>query len=229
MHAARPAVAIAAAAIVVGVVGARDAAAHPLGPPPTAVVRAAGRDVIVEWRAAPDDAIAVGEHLGVLAAGSTAAFQDGAAQVAPPAADEAALAASPALRDYLVDHIAVTQRATACAAEVAPITDFVRDGARVVATCPDPVTSVEVAISMLTDVNDAYRTFAVGRETAPAQTVYTVDNPRQTWRFGVAASAGAGRLPALVAFAAVLVAGGGVVAWRRRGATPAADDGATAP
>ena len=167
---------------------AAPASAHPFGPPPTARVTAIGNRITIDWSATPDDAVAIGERLGVMPPGSVELYrQESAAQAAPSAEDEARLSASPKLRGYLTERIAATQDGEACGAEVPAIEDFVHTGARVVLTCPQPVAEVELEISMLHEIHDAYRTFAVGTGTDPAEAVFTIDAPRQTWRFGVGA------------------------------------------
>lgn len=193
------------------------AGAHPFGPPPTATVSAEGRRITLDWSATPDDAVAIGELLGVMPAGSTEAYrQESAAQVAPSAADEARLSGSPRLRQYLVNNIAVIQDGNPCRATVPAIPDFVHAGARIVLDCPAVVEQVDLRITMLHDVNDAYRTFAVGESTAPGQSVFTVAEPQHTWRFGVEATGG-GTTPTLLAvIAATLVAGAAVLLLVRR-------------
>lgn len=177
------------AAIAIGG-GAPPAAAHPFGPPPTAQVAADGGLITVDWTATPDDAVAIGELLGLMPEGSTALYrQDSAAQVAPSRGDEAALSASPQLQDYLTEHIVVLQDGQPCPATVPPIQDFVHEGARVVLTCPAPVTEVDLRITMLHSIHPAYRTFAVGEDAEPGESVFTVEAPQHTWRFGAAARA----------------------------------------
>lgn len=213
--------------LLLAVLGAQPAAgappiAHPFGPPPSARIRADGPTVIIDWTSAADDAIAVGEQLGVLPEGSTQAYREGAAvtQVAPSVESEQQLARSPELQRYLLDRLTVQQDGQPCAAEVAPIENFVANGARVIATCPRPVSQVDITIAMLTDIHTAYRTFAVGQGSTPQQFVYTMRQPSQAWRFGVASPAEGPSSPAVLAGAAVAaVAGSGLLVWwllRRR-------------
>lgn len=165
------------------------AAAHPFGPPPTARVTAADRTVSIAWSATPDDTVAIGELLGVMPKGSVAAYrQEAAAQVAPSSRDEAALSASPLLAEYLTSHIVVEQNGQRCDATVTPPPDFVHQGATVQATCPAPVEQVTLRITMLQDINKAYRTVAVGEGTDPGQAVFTVEAPAFDFRFGASAS-----------------------------------------
>ena len=181
-------------ALVLVAVGALTAPspafAHPFGPPPTARISAQGRTVTIDWSATPDDAVAIGEKLGIMPAGSVAAYrQESAAQVAPSGRDEARLSASPLLADYLTSHVAVVQDGQRCPATVPAVVDFVHAGARVVATCPAEVQQVELRITMLHDINTAYRTVGIGTRTDPAQSVFTATTPGFTWRFGVDPSA----------------------------------------
>ena len=198
--------------------------AHPFGPPPTATVSAQGRSVVVDWRSAPDDAIAIGEQLGLLPPGSTEAYREAATQVAPSAAAEAALARSPLLHGYLTDNIRVVQDGAPCRPTVPPITDFVREGARVVAECPEPVRTVTLSLSMLTDIHEAYRTFAVGRASEPDQFVYTLRTPTRDWTFGERADPAGPSRPAPVAVGAgvsAAVVAAALLWWRRRAASRA--------
>ena len=195
----------AALVLLLAMTAASPAWAHPFGPPPTARVSAEGSTVTIDWSATPDDAAAIGEQLGILPPGSVAAYrQDAAAQVAPPAADEARLSASPQLRDYLTSRITAAQAGEPCDGSVPPVADFVHSGARVVLDCPDPVAEIELSITMLHDLNPAYRTVAVGTDSDPAQGVFTTQASRATWRFGAPAASGSPLVP-LAATGAVAV------------------------
>jgi hypothetical protein len=221
-------VALAAAAALGG--GAR-AWAHPFGPPPTALLTVVEDAVVVEWRSAADDAAAIGVALGFMDVTVLDAYLEAPTQVAPSAADEEALAASTELRAYLLEHIAVRQDGVPCEGAVVDASDFVHGGATVVHRCPEPIRRVEVTLSMLHDVHEAYRTFAVtaSDEADPAQAVFTVAEPVHVFDFsgssgtGEAAtpttgsSAGGGGALALGALGAVLLVGlaGGLVLARR--------------
>lgn len=206
-------------AVLLAALPAGPAHAHPLGPPPTALLSAAGATVTITWAGAVDDHLALGEHLGLLPAGTAAAYLDNTAQVAPSRADVAALSTSPTLVDYLLDHVVVRQAGSACDGSAPPPADFTTQGATVVYRCPQPVTAVELEITMLTDVHEAYRTFGIAQDEAadPQQAVFTATDPVVTWRFG-GAPATAGRTPALpigLGVGAVALAGA-VLAVRRR-------------
>lgn len=206
-----------ATAVVAWVALAPPAAAHPFGPPPTARVSAQDRAVTISWSATPDDAVAIGELLGLMPEGSVQAYrQEAAAQVAPSSRDEAALSASPLLRRYLTDNIVVEQAGKPCPAEVAPPPDFVHSGATLVATCPEPVEDVTLRITMLHDINEAYRTVAIGTGSRPEQAVFTVAAPTAEWRFGAATGSSSAPLP-LAGVALVIVAAGAAAAfWAQR-------------
>lgn len=195
------------------------AVAHPFGPPPTARVSADGRAVTIHWSATPDDAVAIGELLGLMPAGSVEAYrQESAAQVAPSLRDEDALAASPLLAEYLAKHIVVEQDGQHCPAEVPPRPTFVQNGATVVATCPRPVREVTLRITMLHDINPAYRTVAIGKASRPAQSVFTTGAPAAQWQFGAATTSPFYLLPAWTVALAVALASvaAGLWAWRRK-------------
>jgi hypothetical protein len=173
--------------------------------------------VRVDWSATPDDAVAIGELLGVMPPGSIAAYrQEGTTQVAPSSADEARLSASPKLREYLTDHIVAVQGDEPCAAQIPPIADFVHRGARVELTCPSDVSAVDLRITMLHDIHEAYRTVAIGTASTPAQSVFTVTQPQHTWTFGGASGGGSAPLGALVVSGIAALAAGAYVVARRR-------------
>lgn len=213
---------LAALVVAAGLLGSGGVAlAHPFGPPPTARISAEGRTITIDWSATPDDAVAIGELLDVMPAGSVEAYrQESAAQVAPSSADEAALSASPALHDYLTEHVVAIQNGQQCRARVPAIPDFVHKGARVLLRCPEDVGEVLLRITLLHDIHPAYRTVAVGRDTEPMEAVFTVTAPEHAWRFG-ATAAGSDAADAGVAAVAVgalvlaLLAVGGWWAWRR--------------
>ena len=209
---------LALALAVIAALTAAPAAAHPFGPPPTARITAEERTVTVAWSATPDDAVAIGERLRLMPAGSVAAYrQEAAAQVAPSGQDEARLSASPLLADYLTEHIAVVQDGQACETAVPPIPDFVHAGARVVATCPAPVEEVTLRITMLHDINDAYRTVGIGMKSDPSQGVFTVAAPEQVWRFGEAQRGGGSvAVPAAIGAAVMAAAVAGALFLRRQ-------------
>lgn len=173
----------------------------------------------IQWSAAADDGAAVGELLGIMPEGSAAAYrQEAAAQVAPSRTDEAALTASPQLRDYLTSHIEVSQGGRLCRAEIVAMDDFVHGITTIQHTCPAQVTEVTLRITMLHDIHPAYRTLATGENSTPATAVFTVEAPEHRWRFGASAAPPAASLAAGVL---ALIAGVLAAVWlvrRRRAA-----------
>ena len=196
---------------VLGTAG--PALAHPFGPPPTALVYVDGRTVTIDWRAAPDDAIAVGAEIGLLADDLVDVYLDGPAQVAPPESAELDLTASEELHAYLIDHITVEQDGVACRPSVEPMGNFVHAGARTLHECPDSVTGVTITITMLHERHPAYRTFAISGATDvdPQQAVFSVDNPRHEWDFEAERAAGGGSEQLAAWWPFALLAGGVVV------------------
>lgn len=194
--------------------------AHPFGPPPTALVAAAGNRVVVEWAAAPDDAMVVGMSIGVLDDASLERYLEGPVQSAPSASKEEELSASEDLRGYLLDRITVAQDGRRCDGAVDPIDNFLTDGARVVHECPEPVTVVDLRIAMLHDVHESYRTFAITEgDGQPPQSAFTSDRPEQRWDFAADPDGPGSRGPLLAGLVGVVgMAAFGVtaVAWRRR-------------
>ena len=205
------------AALAWGGLVAAPAAAHPFGPPPTARISSQGSTVSIEWSATPDDAVAIGEKLGLMPPGSVAAYrQEGTTQVAPSSVDEATFTASPLLATYLTEHIVVTQDGRPCGAAVPPMRDFVHEGARVELTCPGPVTTVDIRISILHEIHEAYRTVGIGTDSDPARSVFTVSAPQHTWTFGAPRSGTAPWLGATVVAATMAAGGAAFVMARRR-------------
>lgn len=209
-----------AASLCALVVAAPAAGAHPFGAPPTAVVSADGNRVVVEWAASPDDAVVVGMSIGVLDDASLERYLEGPVQTAPSVAKEEELAASEDLREYLLDRIGVAQDGRSCTGAVAPIGSFMDDGARVVYECPEPVTVVDLRITMLHDVHEAYRTFAFTEGGGqPQQSVFTTEQPEQRWDFAATSGGspdGSDRWLAPLVIGLGGLAGAGGFAWWRR-------------
>lgn len=212
-------------AAIVGVLVAPGAPAwaHPFGPPPTATVAASESTVEVAWTAEADDLLLIGERLGYLPPGTAAAALEGAVQVAPSRADAAALDAAPELHAYLLDRIAVRQDGLPCDGRVDDELDFVTEGARLAFRCPAPVTVVELEVTMLTDVNPAYRTFAVSADPGRRQeAVLTAAAPAARWDTRGGAGPAPGRVAAAGGALLLAAAGAGAALWRsRRGSTRA--------
>jgi hypothetical protein len=153
------------------------ATAHPFGPPPTAWVTHEGDQVGVVWDAAYDDLLTIGEHLGLLREGTADRFREAETQVAPARAEEEALEGSEQLREYVGERIAVYQGGVRCEPRMA-LDDLVGQGVRTVHRCPHPVEEVRLEITMLHDVNPAYRTFALAeRETPGPLAIFSLEQP----------------------------------------------------
>ncbi|MFD0742342.1 hypothetical protein ACFQ1L_11315 [Phytohabitans flavus] len=126
---------------------------------------------------------------------------------------------SPAVRDYLLDRIAVNQGGTRCAGDLADLEDVLAQGAKLTFDCPAPVADVDLTLTALTDVNDAYRTMLRADTPAtPDQALFTAAAPTQHITFTASGDSGVRRSVVTVAIgtAAVLVLGLLVIAFRRR-------------
>ena len=159
---------LAGAAALAAVAGpAVPAAAHPFGPPSSAGISADGAQVVIAWRAAEDDWVALGQSLG--------AFEDPVnGAVSTALTGEQKLQRSPAVRDYLLDRVAVNQAGRPCAGRLATLENLLSKGAEFTFDCPGPVVEVDVTVSVLTDLNEAYRTMLVAETAAsPAQVLFT--------------------------------------------------------
>ena len=192
------------------------ATAHPFGQPPQAVVTAEGRDVTVRWQAPPDDTRALGAAVGALPEGGTSVFEfdDEGNAVQRDGADEAGFGDSPALREYLREHIDVSQEGSPCPVEDVRAGDMLAQGATLTFTCPEIVSEAELAVTMLTDVHPAYRTVSYVGD-ASRGVLHTRDDPAQTLDF----DGGGSGTPLVVPVAAtvgVLVVGLLVAGLRRR-------------
>lgn len=204
----RPVVAGALAALCL-LVWPAAAQAHPFGPPPRSWLEVDGEVVRLSWQASYDDHLAVGEHLGHLEPGTAAAYLDPSVRVAPARAEVEALASSAELRTYFTDHIVVEQDGRRCEAVAIETDRFLEQGARLAHQCHGPVDEVTLRITMLHDINEAYRTYglAEGGEPGPFA-IFTTEQPEH--RVDVAAIAGGGsgraRLVLLGAVAVLVLA-----------------------
>lgn len=180
--------------------------AHPFGPPLVATLSADGDQVTLQWVAADDDWVSLGEHVG--------AFD-------VPGADALTgaelLARSPGVADYLLQHLTVTQDGAACAGRVETV-DPLGEGAWLVYDCAAPVAEVELTVSALTDLNESYRT-VVSTEGSDAQTLFTAGTATQPWDFA-GGDGTSSALPLLIAAGALLLIGvvSGLLWWRRSAA-----------
>ncbi|MEU5849157.1 urease accessory protein UreH domain-containing protein [Saccharopolyspora shandongensis] len=113
---------------------AGPADAHPFGTPPVARIAADGKAVEVVWSAANDD-------LAVL--------------------QKEASAANTSEPQYLGTHIRLSQNGQSCSLDHADTTRLAQDGAYLRYLCPNPVATVDVTITALTDIDPNYRTISV--------------------------------------------------------------------
>jgi hypothetical protein len=181
---------------------AETAAAHPFGPPLTADLRADGSTVTVTWAAAEDDWLNLGQHVGAFTS-----VDDGAGGSGDMVTGEELLARSEAVRAYLGQHIAVRQQGRDCAAEEIRLERVLADGAELAFACPAPVDDVEIEVSALTDVNEAYRTVVTAPDgSRPGRTMLTAATPSRDFVLTTSPdSSGAAPGVGAVAIAALLV------------------------
>lgn len=182
------------AALAVALIGcvtlAPAASAHPFGDPESAAISLTGPDVVrVRWKVGMlDDYTYLAEDLGLLP--EERVLLDGAIDVQP--GDPALLEGAPEFRDYVLRHIRVSVGGQRCSGELAPVDGLAAHGLDVDFTCPEPVTSASVMISMLTDLSSYYTTMASGPD--GQRQAYVGDQDTYTWTFGSdAASAETGR------------------------------------
>jgi hypothetical protein len=197
------------------------AGAHPLGDPQTVRLAASGNEVTARWSAAPDDLLVLGAVTGVLADRREYVFDMGADGEPEPVGESDAdkLTAADEVADYLAAHITVTQQGRSCPAEV-ELDGLIEDGAVLVFKCDRQIEAVDVAVTMLTDADPAYRTvaFADGAtvDGDAEQQLYTVESASATWHFDPDASGGPGwPVFAAIGGALVLVVATSVVGLRR--------------
>ena len=183
--------------------GAAAASAHPFGPPLTAKVSAEGSTVTVAWAAAEDDWLRLGEHVG--------AFDEPTTPGESPVLTGAEkLQRSESLRAYLLDNVSVDQGDGKCAGAVTSLEDPLGTGVELSFDCAAPVDEVDVTLSVLSDVNAAYRTFATASEgTSPRRALLSSSSP--TTHFSFAAGTAASGPPYLVILGLLLAAALGVV------------------
>ncbi|MFK3985631.1 hypothetical protein ACI2K4_35370 [Micromonospora sp. NPDC050397] len=204
------------AALVAVTLPATPASAHPFGPPATARIDADGSHVTIEWHAAEDDWVALGQSLGAFENPATGKVETGLT-------GEQKLQRSPAIRDYLLERITVSQAGKRCPSRLDTLEQLLKQGARVSFECPTPVSDIAVTVSALTDLNTAYRT-ALTSDVAmtPSEVLFTHNDGTQQVRLAAGTGGGSGR-PAAVGtvaagtgIAAVAILAGVLVNKRRR-------------
>lgn len=167
------------ALLLVLLVPAAPAAAHPLGLPSFARISATGDTVTILWNAAPDDVAALSNALGL---------SDGPELTRE---EDAALAASTALREAVERQVAVTQGGADCDPEHPRTSSVVEEGLRLVFRCPERVDAVQVRLELLHDVDSRYRTLATaaGPEGATARVMFSTAEPEHELRLDPDATA----------------------------------------
>ncbi|MFI7079790.1 hypothetical protein ACIBO1_21045 [Micromonospora sp. NPDC049903] len=186
------------AALAVTTGGGGPAAAHPFGPPTTAQVAADGSRVDLSWQPAEDDWVALGQSLG--------AFEDpSTGPVATQVTGEQKLRDSLAVQDYLRERITVSQQGRPCRGELQPLDALLAQGARLRFECPAPVTALDITVTALTDLNQAYRTVLRAESATPAEALFT--GAVGTHRVDFTRSGG-GSAPAAALAVGVVAAGG---------------------
>ncbi|WP_436697983.1 hypothetical protein [Nocardioides sp. BYT-33-1] len=163
-------------------------AAHPFGDPQTVEIAADPTDpavVHVTWKVgAADDLTLLGIHLGVLP--EDRVMLDGA--ISYDDGDATLVEQAPEVREYLLEHVAVSADGRACTGRVEATGDLIADGADLVFACPTPPARATVEVSTLTDLHPAYRTLATGPD--GQHRVYSADAPRHDWALGVTSTTG---------------------------------------
>ncbi|NDL55852.1 hypothetical protein [Phytoactinopolyspora mesophila] len=174
------------AAVLAMSAGASSAAAHPFGDPQTVQLTAEESTVVVRWSAPADDLLVLGGLVGALPDRREIVFDVSPDAPPEPVGDTDAdrLIASPDVAAYLAENVVVRQAGTPCPADVR-LDGLIDDGAELVFTCRSHVEDVEIEVTTLTDVHEAYRTAALGDgSTTPGRALYTVDDTTVTWTFG---------------------------------------------
>ncbi len=196
--------------------GASPAHGHAAGELPHARLSAQGDTVTVRWTAAADDAADVAVAAGLWPEETFLAYLDvlfgGDRDVLPTASEIAEISADPALRRYLEQGVRILQDGDECSGVATPAADFIADGATLTFTCPEPVASAVVEITLLHDRDPTYRTFTVDGTAQYA--VHTSAQPAHPWDFTLAQERGGVPItPLVIAAGAVLVTAGLALAW----------------
>lgn len=189
----RPLVRLWTALVLVGLgllLLAQPAAAHPFGPPPVAVVTSEDRTITVRWSAAADDLVALGHHLGVFSGTPTTSDDQ------PLRTGAQVLSESPAVATYVGRNIAVRQSGHNCDQSAMDLTELSQTGALVTFTCAEAIRTVDVEVSLLGDLHEAYRTALVIEGTAtPQRAIASVHQPTATIAFGGGGQSGTAAAP----------------------------------
>lgn len=156
---------------------AAPASAHPFGPPSTARISVDGARASVAWLAAEDDWVALGQSVG--------AFEDPTSGVVTTSmTGEQKLQQSEAVHRYLLERIGVNQNGTACSGRIISMEQLLTKGAQLEFECPEPIVEVAISVSVLTDLNEAYRTMLSADSPAtPDRALFTTASSTQHLSF----------------------------------------------
>ena len=223
------------ALLAVGALAALPLAAAAHGSLSIPTVRLDARDDTVEvaWEAAADDAVAIAvelgmaprqallDHLAALAALDDDADVQPLIDVLIGSVDAEALLGSEALERYLLASIAVQQDDEHCPGEVTSLGRFLDGEATLRFTCPEPVATIALGITLLTEQDPTHRTLSTDGRRDVA--VHTRAAPTHTWDLASEGddtdlAAGLGVLGAGLLGAALTGAGALRVLGRRAGA-----------
>lgn len=165
------------------VLPATVALAHPGGEVPRARIGVEGREVILDWIAAPDDGAEVLVAAGVWPEEIAARYLDvafgGPEDQLPSDEEIRAGSRDPAVAAYLSEHLALEQDGNPCPGTVHPPVDLLTDGVRVTFRCASPPGMVRLTISLLHDRDPAYRTFSLDGSQRVA--IHTAAEPTHDW------------------------------------------------
>lgn len=207
--------------VLIGLVAAAGgvASGHPFGPPPVAAFDVDGREVTMTWSAAEDDYTILGGALGLSPTAETFVFDTEGQPIAgpPPVGQQLdELAGQDTLHDYLAQNVRIRQEGQDCPLAV-DTSRLSTQGVMFAATCPGPVTDLDVRITLLHDLHPAYRTVGLSGPNG-VKTLFTQDAPQHVLAFAAAEPSGSavGNLWGLVA---AMIGIGAVGVWlvRRRG------------
>jgi hypothetical protein len=197
--------ALLASAFVGALVLASPSSAHPFGPPQTVAIGVADADgtVRVQWRpGGADDFSYLAVGIGLVAEDRSMH----AGGILFVKADADVLGASAEFTTYVSDHIAMSGDGAPCPGAIGSTSRLMSEGVTVTFACAGPIARAELEVTMLTDLNPAYRTLATGP--FGQRFVYTAEQQRHGWSFdasaaGAADGAALGR-SAIVQIAAVI-------------------------
>lgn len=196
------------AALTAGLLLARPpvAAAHGSLSIPTVRLAAQDHTVEVVWDAAADDAAAIAvelgmapreallDHLAALAALDDDADPQPLVDALVAQVDADALLGTGALEAYLLDGVAVQQHDRRCPGRVTSLQRFLDGEAILRFACAEPVDTIALSITLLTEQDPTHRTLSTDGRRDVA--VHTLASPVHTWDLAADASGTDAALPA---------------------------------